>query len=1085
MSHQGFIIEKIRADLLGPAGGPTELISGRPTNRYLAGVLFPPEYDVGVSGEDDDGDGPLASRDEPVDQGLARAYDMLPSSMGISFYLKGASQLDCRMTGARYRQMTADELEALDQDKPETPRRQGEFWLRMPIEDLVRAKFSCPAEGSGHKQHFKVMGGLARLTAVFRPRDDGHLVTVSLSNQQSADSENRSASRAQIEASLFQCGFSVEVEDGEIGEYPTVDRFSQHPEDEELALIYRSRKTRGIGHGCAAEWDDLPAGEAIRMIRAEAMPSFEVRPMTTKVQMTGVAEKALSLQWLAHPDTEVDDLRAGLLQFVDEYDGWIETQDSLAARIAPDEAAGGPASRILNRQKVAAQRMRKGVETLFAGGADSHILQAFRASQEAMLRQFMWANRRGDPVDLGQGQTARIEPWADLSDEGPSWRPFQLAYLLLVLESLAHDQSPDREIVDLLWFPTGGGKTEAYLALAAFEIFHRRLRDSKRGAGTAVLMRYTLRLLTAQQFERAATLVSVLEVMRKADSRFGDEPIRLGLWVGGDTTPNELDSGKGQDGAVQLAEKCLNEKQPENPFLLRACPHCGTRIVPREKGPLESYGFDVKPTHFRLFCPDADCLLHSEIPVSIVDDDLYANPPTFLIGTIDKFARLVRVPKAGCFLGRRNPRGSFLPPSLVIQDELHLITGPLGTIAGLYEAGIETLLSENGTTPKYLAATATIQRAAEQAKALYGREAGVFPPSGLTVEDSHYSKEDVSKPGRVYVGAMGNGMYSGLTTLVQASAAVAHAASLIDPADTLARDTYWTQVIYHNSRQELGKTTTMLRDDVDARLEILGAEGESPRSFGQVEELSANIKGSLLGEALEHLETQWPNESCVDAVACTNMISVGVDISRLGLMIMKGQPKNTAEYIQASSRVGRDGARPAGVVLVLYSAMRPRDRSHYETFQAYHQALYRAVEPGSVTPFSPSAMDRALHASLVLLLRHALDWKDPHDAKKFDPDDPAVAALIDQLGTRLDKSTRTDERDYVRERLAEAVSVWADEVGKSGPQLSFNSGKQFRALLTDFPGDDESPKGVWPTLNSMRHVDGETPYQVRGQEASK
>jgi hypothetical protein len=433
-----------------------------------------------------------------------------------------------------------------------------------------------------------------------------------------------------------------------------------------------------------------------------------------------------------------------------------------------------------------------------------------------------------------------------------------------------------------------------------------------------------------------------------------------------------------------------------------------------------------------------------------------------------------------------------MPPSLIVQDELHLINGPLGTISGVYEAALDTAIRKKGLQkgPKYLAATATIQRAFEQVKALYGRDVLVFPPSGLDVEDSFFSKEDSTEPGRLYIGAMNNGLYSTITTLVQASGACAQAVKRLDNGkansvnDQLALDSYWTQVVYHNSRQELGKTTTMLRDDVGVRLEILEADNAKRRPFDNIEELSANLKGGEVRRALDNLSVNWPNENTIDALPCTNMISVGVDVSRLGLMIVKGQPKSTAEYIQASSRVGRDRKRPPGIVLTLFSATRPRDRSHFETFQSYHQALYRLVEPATVTPFASPALDRTLHAALVLSVRQTLGWTDSKDADRFDPADPHVASTIELLKDRIRSAClpeQEQEKAETLQRLDDLIQVWARMALQNRTKLRFDPLRQFPHLLVHHPAHRNGIEPPWPTLDSMRHVDGETKIQVNGE----
>jgi hypothetical protein len=357
----------------------------------------------------------------------------------------------------------------------------------------------------------------------------------------------------------------------------------------------------------------------------------------------------------------------------------------------------------------------------------------------------------------------------------------------------------------------------------------------------------------------------------------------------------------------------------------------------------------------------------------------------------------------------------------------------------------------------------------------------MFPPPGVDATNSFFSREDSDSPGRTFIGAMGHGLYSSLTSLIQVSASATAVSTEVPVNTPLARDSYWTQVIYHNSRQELGKTTTMLRDDVRTRLSVLQADESRRRRFDTIEELSANLKGAQISEAIERLQVEWPSPAAIDAVACTNMISVGVDIARLGLMIVKGQPKSTSEYIQASSRVGRDPRRLPGIVLTLYSATRPRDRSHYETFQSYHHALYRAVEPATVTPYSPPARQRALHAGLVLALRHALAWIEPRDAGEFDSSEPKQRHVIRLFRTRLLAACRDDEKSEVIAHLDSLIADWDRWTREPGPPLSFSDARQFRGLLAQFPNDEEVATGYWPTLNSMRHVDGEVAFDVRGE----
>jgi hypothetical protein len=1077
------LIASLRTELFGPADGAEEVVAGRPAWRYLCGMLFPSELDAVALSEEDEADDQV-TQDESVDASVALAYEALPSSMGVSFFVTGASTIQVAVEAACYEPEKITPVATESEQPRKKVTRGATSWRRRPIAEPTSpdcVRLVVPKNVSRSQVvSTTVLGNRGRVEALFRPRGDGFLVTVTLVNTRKAKSAK---SADQVEAMLFQCRFTVDLDEGVIGEYPTSKRHVPHPEDEELALIYRNRRTHGIGHGCAASWDPDEA-RALRRIAAEPLPSFSLTPLTTDISLTGHAAKAMSVQWLGDSNISRTTLDRVLTAFADCYESWINEQEHIADTFGAQEA--GVAGRLVGRQRRALDRIRQGILAL-VGSEDERVLEAFRIAQRVMLVQFAWSQRSNTPVDLGSGAVHRIEFDAPQFKSSPRWRPFQLAFQLLVLESLVNDSSADRDALDLLWFPTGGGKTEAYLALIAFEIVLRRLRYGGAGAGTAVMMRYTLRLLTSQQFERASRMISALEWIRRTQPELGlgDQPIRLGLWVGGETTPNRLDSDSDRTpGALQLYEQLLEQERPENPFQLRACPACGTRLVPQQKsGRVEDYGFRVDRTGFYVNCPDPRCVLHTGIPVSIVDDDLLRRPPSFLIGTIDKFARMVWDARFRVFLGRGPHAEGVLPPKLIVQDELHLITGPLGTIAGTYEAAIDTVLRQGGVVPKYVAATATIQRAEEQCRALYARDAFVFPPSGLNAEDAFFSREDATEGkrkshGRTYVGAMGHGMYSGLTSLVQASSAAAHAANSLPDSPPIVRDTYWTQVIYHNSRQELGKTTTMLMDDVRSRLELIESASDIKRDFRTVEELSANVRGARLTEALEALNVPWPNDDVIDAVASTNIVSVGVDIARLGLMIVKSQPKATAEYIQASSRVGRDPKRPPGVVIALYAANRPRDRSHYESFQSYHQSLYRTVEPTSVTPFSPPARERTLHAALVLALRHLLGWEEAEDVQRFDPNDPDVRSVVSALKDRIRRACRDDEWAEIDVHIDGLLEEWRAAKASEGSKLRFSTGgRTHYNLLGPFPvGPGSASEALWPTLNSMRHVDGEVRF---------
>ncbi len=669
-----------------------------------------------------------------------------------------------------------------------------------------------------------------------------------------------------------------------------------------------------------------------------------------------------------------------------------------------------------------------------------------------------------------------------------AWRPFQLAFVLLALESVVDPESPERDLVDLLWFPTGGGKTEAYLALMAVLIVHRRLRWPTSGGGTAAFMRYTLRLLTAQQFQRAAALICALELIRRTmPGELGDEPITGGLWVGGDSTPNRNEE------AVAVLEKLRAGERPSPGLFLEQCPWCGAPLLPArgDRADPHACGIRREGDGVAFACPNADCDFHDRLPLHVVDEHLYAHPPTVLLATVDKFARLAWEARASAFLGADGRR----PPELIVQDELHLIAGPLGSFAGLYEAAIDTVLAYRDVRPKYLASTATIRHAARQVRSLYGRDMAVFPPPGLSCDDSHFARTDRSRPGRLYIGLCGQNPLLNWRETLAAAAAAALAVPVAKGWRDALRDAWWTLVVYHGSLRGVGQSHRLALHDIPRNLDRLLEEerrstGDPPddteapaaESFarilhaeGQIRELTSNADAAGIQEALRRLQKPCDDPESVSLVLCTNMLSVGIDISRLALMIVNGQPLTTAEYIQASSRVGRD--RVPGIVLVNYNRQ-PRDVSHFENFRPYHESFYRFVEPTSVTPFSPPARHLALHAALVILIRHGVGLCSNEDAARMDPTDgrirKAAALFLDRcLHADPDSSAET------RAQVSRLLDEWRAHVrGHASLLYSGKSGEAVPALLRALY--DPPERGLWETMQSMRSVDRVSTLRVVG-----
>ncbi|WP_330445335.1 helicase-related protein [Streptomyces anulatus] len=1034
------LVSYLRRQLVGPAQGDHELLDAPPDRQYLMGTLYPQEADLQrqllLAAEDLDGPGTEGPAEDtaPAADPVPESNSWLPSSLGFSFYTN-ANTVEIGCAGARYTTIAATG-------------GHGRRWERVPL----------PAETHAigpDRDRVCVLDGRAEIRVLRRDFGAGQLVTVALVN--TARHEPALGRAAQWDRMLFQVALEVRPLDGEVLQYPSVRLASRDLEEQELRLQYRHVRTHAVGHGCAIEERYDESGNRVVGISAAVMPQAEVNG----IRAAGLSgSPVLSLRHLADPVVSPMQLREELSEFASDYRAWYVGQ--LAADIPVWGRAA--ADRILARIAAAVTRIESGVRTL-CDPERPELLRAFRTANHAMALQM----RHSAPDQAGERRARRDPVFLDPEpDPEAVWRPFQLAFFLIALDGVADPRHTDRTITDLIWFPTGGGKTEAYLLLAAFVMVLRR--NELDGAGTAVLSRYTLSLLTTQQFQRAATTVCALETLRRGDpGTLGHEPFSIGLWVGEATSPNTYDQARTAFGDVRAATR------PDDVFILDRCPWCGTRILPARKSPdIGDYGVRATADSFAFFCPRDACTFHDELPVAVVDEQLYDRPPTFVLGTVDKFARLAWEPRAGRLFGADT---SNLPPSLVIQDELHLLTGPLGTTVGLYESAVRGLCTTpDGIGPKVVASTATIRRSGEQVRALYGGGVQLFPPAGLDARHSYFAEPDLSRPGRRYLGVMAQGHTAG-------RASVATAAAMLQGAWELPeehRDTYWTLVAYHHSLRELGRTVTAAADDIPAQLAGLeSGMGTRKLADQQVQELTSNLPRAEQPVLLDRLEKPWRDAQSVSFLPCTNMLSVGVDVKRLALMLMQGQPKTTAEYIQATSRVGRHAV--PGLVVTFFNATRPRDRSHYETFDVYHSSLYRHVEPASVTPWSVPSRRRALHAALVILVRHRLGLAAENQAGRILDRIPEAEALAEELAARAELC-EPGTGDAVRRELAALLADWEDaarEARKDGRELYYRSqGKGQSNLIKSF----EQRYGLWETPNSMRNVDRECKVTVKGAD---
>ncbi|MFJ3706807.1 helicase-related protein [Streptomyces sp. NBC_01267] len=1065
------LVDRLRRDLLGPDDDADRddreeiLTHDAPITRYPIGVLFPQAANKAASerltedyaSEDGLDEAPVLSRDNIEESTpnteLPAAGDRKPSSMGLTFAIDPAvcSEIVVTSSAAVY-----DPIDA--SGRPVSPRRaevrttadQRERWRRRVLDlpavriDITRpGKFGVDPLATGVELHV-----LVRRPS---PTTGTVTVTVTLINTKVIDEH-----ALQDAFALFQPRLTVAAADG-------TSAFVERPAalsavDAELAtsrLLHRHAPTFAVGHGCAAAWDwkPPPVGitdverAAIAEVRTEFLPTYEVLLTDSNPEIDA---SSLAMHDLAtRPDADV---LTALEKLAHGYAQWIARKDAEATALASTSYESAAVEQIAACRQALA-RMREGIELL---REQPDVMRAFRLANEAMAEQrarsaWVKGGRQGDP-DVTAGQ----------------WRPFQISFVLLCLAGIVDPDHDDRRISDLLWFPTGGGKTEAYLGLIAFTTFLRRMRKKERGAGVTVLMRYTLRLLTLQQFERATILICAMERMRRADpALLGEEEISIGMWVGRSATPNKLKVAEAKLKDLR-AQKTL---QTENPVQLHACPWCGTPLDARH------YEADVEARRMYVRCPGTSCEFSSGLPVHLVDDTVYEARPTLVIATVDKFASMPWREQTAALFNRDRPGDRTPPPELIVQDELHLISGPLGTLTGLYETAVDALAD----LPKVIASTATIRRASDQGRALFDREVHQFPPAGLDSRDSWFAVETPreEKASRRYVGLLTPGT-SQSTLLIRTYATLLHQAMRTDTTEDV-RDAYWTLVGYFNSLRLLSAAELQVHDDVVAYLEYLAErDGTAVRGTSGYSELTSRIDASAIPARLKQIEKRLPDPDTVDVLLATNMISVGVDVDRLGLMAVMGQPQTTAEYIQATSRVGR--SRP-GLVAVMLNSSRARDRSHYENFQHFHSALYREVESTSVTPFSSRARDRGLHAVVVALTRILIPAARSNDgAGRIDTYRDQLDELIKPVVMSRVRGVDDAEYEATSQAFDEFVNWWSTEAEYNGG-LFYEPvrGKRIPSLLRAY--DDESEDAeAWPTLWSLRDVDAES---VLFMEASR
>lgn len=903
----------------------------------------------------------------------------------------------------------------------------------------------------------------------YRKKEKLWLLTVVLRNRTATSSKeaiNRSI--------LYQAYFEVSAEDGRMQKYPESQIPFERLDEEErsLGLLYRESATWGIGHGCSAAWDSEP-GACPEFIYADVIPAVQLPSMTPDITGRDGKPLHLSMRELSQLPAAGTGLAWRSLDGMHaEYSAWIERERQ---RVDSELSAHflSIAREHLDRCEECLGRIAAGIALL---RENPTVRQSFRLTNLAMLlqqistkqlkRRSLFFDERHEQI---KPEGPYLSPWDIYAEGGESdglgtWRAFQMAFLLMSLEGVHNGKSRDRDLVDLIWFPTGGGKTEAYLSVVAFHMFHERLiMDGKKGDlprdGVNVLMRYTLRMLTTQQFQRAASLVCAMEFLRRNPGLHGIAPeipgkrFSLGLWIGGGGSPNNIKEAREEVNQYRLGNGA------GNPLVLTECPWCRgqlgrfdrgakTKKTPRGKrSASQTVGIsDVDGEGPLLHCSDAACPFGRRnpgdwLPIEVIDERIYRNPPSLIIGTADKFAMMAYRPEAGSIFGRNEcdlPELTAMPPGLIIQDELHLISGPLGTLYALYEGVFERLCSTtvDGVIirPKIIASTATIRGAADQVKSLYARtETRLFPSPGLTMGDSFFGKYARDESGALLSGRMYMGLHAGnyasiLTTQVRSFASLLFRPWAFNEDN---RDPWWTLLAFYNSIRELGGARTLFDSDIRSRLKfIFKREGYKPgerRNLQSVEELTGRLSQTEIVGMMDRLSRPYTADDrrVIDACLASNIIEVGVDIDRLSLMAVVGQPKTTATYIQVTGRVGRKWSQRPGLILMVYNPGKSRDRSHFEQFHSYHRRLYERVEPTSATPFALSAIKRALPGALIAWARQ----QSAADVGVVTAYRDAVSVILEHLKERC----RTIQASPDIERsLREMDRVHADLMRKWG-----------------------------------------------------
>lgn len=1134
------LITEFKEYMLGPHWGNDEIIDTKPEFTYMVGILYPQDSPVEQENASNEiNDGP---EQEVSDKSIMNSLN--PSSFGLTCMLEQSTEnIKVKAEyGVYTREKNTEGKKNLYQ------RHHHDETFTIPV-------------GNDFEENLEISFGKIKTT--FRKTRNGVLCTVYLINTHEVPDASKSQNI------IFQPRIEIISEDNLIIHNIGNDFSGLKGLDDDLFdLIFEGKQNFGTGHGCAVSWNDEEATrKTIGRIWTDFIPEYEQNKIE-HVDGEEILDSCVDMKKLSQVDdhTKYSDMLSILPK---EYSKWIRSE--LEERIGQiDNKVTGENQ--IEKCHEASKRIQEGIEIV---SSDPVAGKAFRFMNQVMMIQITCTDTSKKNISENNFEPPQIE------NASGKWRLFQIGFILMNVKSFLAEKNEaknqegkkieeedirdSREVADLLWFPTGGGKTEAYLGIIAFAIAMRRLSAEKNGGypniqayGVSVLMRYTLRLLTVQQFQRAATLMCACEYVRRQDPEiWGSMQFMIGLWVGMSATPNALKMQNYNDSSAEYA--ILNSRKTgkvpdkSNPMQLLKCPWCGSDLDASCYEVKEDKDFKL-PERLRVYCKNKKCFFHKNnrtdsgkevcIPILTVDEDIYRWCPSVIISTVDKFAQIAWNENIASLFGRFNKfcnkhgfldnsksgdhkktQGDedhsyftiekLLPPDLIVQDELHLISGPLGTLTSLYETAIDYFCKnkKREMRPKIIASTATTKSASSQIETLFNRkDTAVFPPQGFEFGKTFFSDINTEVSGKIFL-AISPTARSQLTILAMSAASfMRRVRNLKDEGtDPKILDPYYTLVSYFNSKRELGGAYGTFSDTVPDYFNQIFNNVENRKSYtlAQIEglskeeeptaeeestaetterkdrpkwkilnfaELTSRKSSGEIPDILKDLSTPMPN--ALDYLLCTNMLSVGVDVQRLSLMIVNGQPKNHSEYIQATGRVGRN--RP-GLILTIYNSLKPRDLSHFENFRLYHSAFFKYVEPISITPFASRSRDKGLFAVCVGMLRNMVPLiaKDPSKFELGIEDiRNAVSEVKEEFNKRIDETDRGQLEDTLHE-IDDYLEAWAKHAKHDGGTLKYRSTSYTKKkereatnyLLTTVESGNKSLKGIKKSPMSLRDAE--------------